>query len=93
MGDFDQRNAAGEYDPTEAHFTDDEIRDALAIRQRCLPTRARDDNCPHCVPCDSVANCVELIAWYRRHCHEIERRIAAGGELARGYILPADEVV
>lgn len=86
MGDFDRCNAAGWRDDHEPPFSEGELADALDWRQtyaRHAP--GRDDCCPHPRPCASVADCVEQIAWYRRHQRTIEANIARG--TVAGYVL------
>jgi len=86
MGAFDKCNAAGWYDPAEPPLTDDELGDALDWRQAHVHYGAgRADSCPHPRPCASVADCVEKIAWYRRHQRTIETAITAGR--VAGYVL------
>jgi hypothetical protein len=82
MGTFDRFNAEGVFDAREPPFTDDEIREAADLRQRVSPDPSvcrqldRYDRCPHQPLCASVADCIEAIAWYRRHQHAIEHRLA-----------------
>lgn len=79
--DCDRYNAAGEYDPNEPAFTEEELTAALDWRQRYgYPTRERNDRCPHPRPCASLAECVVSIAWYFRHRQAIHRRLAEDPE-------------
>jgi hypothetical protein len=72
-------NAAGDWDPNEPPFTDDELVDALKLRLRGRWTAKRRDQCPHRVPCKDLEVCVEQIAWYRRHQRAVELSLAAKG--------------
>lgn len=67
-------NALGDWDPTEPPFTDDELDEALRLRQHVQPDPGlkRKDQCPHQPLCQDLDSCVRYIAWYRRHQAAIE---------------------
>jgi len=79
MAAFDKCNADGVYDEREPPFTNDEIEAAFELRQRTSPDPrlARKDRCPHTPMCPNILDCIEAIAWYRRHQRVIEARLAA----------------
>lgn len=79
MAAFDKFNVDGVYDVNEPPFTEIEIEDAFDLRQRVMPDFRLDrkDHCPHTPMCDDLKDCIEAIAWYRRHQHAIEARLAA----------------
>ncbi len=62
------------YDPAEK-FSLDDLSTAARLRQSHPKTRRGDsmifDQCPHTPACSTVAVCIEEIAWYLRHKHEI----------------------
>lgn len=70
-------NAAGEWDPNEPPFSNDEIEFAVHWRQSVKPDPRlkRRDQCPHTPMCVSVQDCIESIAWYKRHQRAIESRL------------------
>jgi len=84
MGAFDKFNAAGVYDEDEPSFTAEELEAAFDLRQRVRPDPrlGRTDQCPHTPICgalkggdlagEDLKDCIEAIAWYRRHQHAIE---------------------
>jgi hypothetical protein len=68
--------ADGQWDPSAEWFSHDELDSALALRQSVFPDPKlkRKDRCPHTAPCQSIDQCVQWIAWYRRHQQIIETR-------------------
>ncbi len=70
-------NAAGNWDPQNTPFSEDELEDALRLRQSVTPDLRRPDRrsdfCPHPRKCDSLDDCVRFIAWYLRHRHVLEK--------------------
>lgn len=78
MADSGNWNAAGEWDARQRPFTDEELESAAEVRQRVSPWPGlqRKDRCPHTPMCDDIGSCIEAIAWYRRHQHAIEARLA-----------------
>ncbi len=67
-------NVEGDWDENEPPFDDEEISWAAQWRQSVFPDPrlTRKDHCPHPVLCRNVAECVQFIAWYKRHQKAIE---------------------
>ena len=74
MAVFDKFNANSEIDASLPDFTVEELEAAAELRQRVTPAPglARRDHCPHTPACRNVGDCIEAIAWYRRHQRAIE---------------------
>lgn len=63
-------------DPNEPPFTADEIGHAMHMRNKYVPVEQRNGRpcqCPHVPRCDSIAKCLEAMAWYFRHQRELHK--------------------